>query len=190
MKYRTIILLVLALVGSQFVSLSVKAQSATSVRTYRVGRVGNLELTVPTVWQESSKTLEKPPAVTLAYSLISSKDFYMKVTTAWEQQEERSSRDPAWLRAAVQRAGQKLLSRASESKLELIEIKSANARGYYFQLTSKGNVPEGEFRYLTEGIVDLGKITLVFTTFSAKKDLPQIAESLQLVESARFVHTP
>ena len=114
----------------------------------------------------------------------------MKVTTAWEPQQQRSSRDPAWLRAAVERAGQKLLSRASESKLELIEINSANARGYYFRLTSKGNVPEGEFRYLTEGIVDLGKITLVFTTFSAKKDLPQLAESLRLVESARFVQTP
>lgn len=114
----------------------------------------------------------------------------MKVTTAWEPQQERSTRDPGWLRAAVEGAGQKSLSQASESKLELIEINSVNAKGYYFQLTSKGNVPEGEFRYLTQGIVDLGKVTLVFTTLSAKKDMPQIAESLRVVESARLVQQP
>jgi hypothetical protein len=143
-------------------------------------------MTVPSSWQEASRTLEKPPAVTLAYHLPSSKDFYMKVTTAWEPQEERSSREAGWLRRVVGKSGRSLLS-GSKSDLTLIEIHGPNANGYYFQLPHKDELPIGKFTYVTEGAIDLGKITLVFTTFSTSKDLPAVAESLRVIESARFV---
>jgi len=175
-----------ALFASQIVSFS-KAQSTNELRTYRVGSVGSLELTVPSTWLEVSKTLEKPHAVTLAYHLPSTKDFYMKVTTAWEPQEERSSRDTGWLRRAVETTGRKLLSQSSQTDISLFEIHGPNARGYYFQLPHYDELPIGRFTYVTEGAIDLGKITLVFTTFSTSKDLPAVAESLRVIESARFV---
>ena len=65
--------------------------------------------------------------------------------------------------------------------------KGLNANGYYFRLPHKDKLPIGEFTYVTEGIVDLGKITMVFTTFSKGKDLPAVADSLRVIESARFV---
>src|SRR6267378_4513223 len=155
-RYATTFLLMVSLLASQIVSFS-KAQPASELRTYRVGRVGNLEMTVPSAWQEVSRTLEKPPAVTLAYHLPSSKDFYMKVTTAWEPQEERSHREAGWLRRAVDKSGRALLS-GSKSDLTLIEIHGPNANGYYFQLPHKDELPVGKFTYVTEGAIDLGKI--------------------------------
>ena len=184
-RYITSSLLLIALLASQAVSFS-KLQSTNALRTYHVGSVGNLEMTVPSSWQEASRTLDKPPAVTLAYHLPSSKDFYMKVTTAWEPQEERSSREAGWLRRVVEKSGRSLLS-GSKSDLTLIEIHGSNANGYYFQLPHKDELPIGKFTYVTEGAIDLGKITLVFTTFSTSKDLPAVAESLRVIESARFV---
>jgi hypothetical protein len=144
-------------------------------------------MSVPVDWQENSRMLEVPPAVTLAYRLPSKKDFYMKITSAWEPQQERSSREPGWLRRAVEKAGQRLLGQSGERNLKLNEIHGPHAQGYYFQLAHKEKLPIGEFKYVLEGVIDLGKITVVFTVFSTVKDLPEISESLRVIESARFV---
>ncbi|OLE53674.1 MAG: hypothetical protein AUG51_12500 [Acidobacteria bacterium 13_1_20CM_3_53_8] len=183
----TTCLLIFALASTAAVIPSAKAQSANELRRYNVGTVGYLELSVPTDWQQSYKTLEAPPAVMIAYRLPSKKIFYMKVTVAWEPQQERSSRDPNWLRQAVERAGRALLNPSSQNDLRLIEIHGSNARGYYFQLPHKETLPIGEFKYVTEGVVDLGKITLVFSTYSTSRDVPSVSDSLRVVESARFV---
>src|SRR6184192_2586983 len=64
------------------------AQSVTASRSYRMGTVGNLEMTVPSSWRDNSKTLDKPQGVTLAYRLPSRTDFYMKVTAVWIPREK------------------------------------------------------------------------------------------------------
>src|SRR6266699_3484966 len=79
-------------------------QSVTASRSYRMGTGGNLEMTVPSSWQDNSKTLDKPQGVTLAYRLPSRTDFYMKVTAVWIPPEKRSSVEPAWVRHAVERS--------------------------------------------------------------------------------------
>lgn len=64
---------------------SAQAPSATiATRSYPISTVGSVEMSVPVHWQENVRLLEVPPAFTLAYRLPSSKDFYMKVTSAWE----------------------------------------------------------------------------------------------------------
>jgi hypothetical protein len=74
-----------------------------ATRSYKVSTVGRVEMSVPVKWQENVRLLEVPPAFTLAYRLPSTKDFYMKVTSAWEPQQERASRDPGWLRRGIER---------------------------------------------------------------------------------------
>jgi hypothetical protein len=152
-------------------------------RSYKVSTVGSVEMSVPVHWQENVRLLEVPPGFTLAYRLAFTKDFYMKVTSAWEPQQERSSRDPGWLRIAVEKAGVAL----DEDRLRLNEISSPSAKGYYFQLAHKEKFPIGEFKYLLEGTVDLGTITVVFSAYSNKKDAPEFIEALKVIQSARFV---
>src|SRR5205814_10248012 len=60
--------------------------------------------------------------------LPSTKDFYMKVTTAWEPQEERSSRDAGWLRRAVETTGRKLLFQSSQTDISLFELDRKSTR--------------------------------------------------------------
>lgn len=180
-------LLLLAIASLQGASPSIRAQSTDRQRRYKVGAVGELEMSVPADWQEVSKTLETPHAVTLAYHLPSRKDFYMKVTTAWEPQQERSSRDPGWLRQAVEKSGRALLDKSVQSELKLVEIRGPNVRGYYYQLPYRQKFPIGEFSYVTEGAVDLGKITAVFSTYSTTKDSAAIGDSLRVIASARFI---
>jgi hypothetical protein len=146
-------------------------------------------MSVPVYWQEVSKPIESVPAVTLAYHLSSRKDFYMKVTTAWEPQQERSSRDPDWLRRAVEKSGRRLLDSSTQSELRLVEIRGPNAKGYYFQLPYRQKFPIGEFSYVTEGVVDLGRITVVFSIYSTTLDSAAVSDSLRVIESARFIQS-
>jgi hypothetical protein len=71
----------------------------------------------------------------------------------------------------------------------LTQISSSGGSGYYFQSPGYDRFPMGEFTYITEGILDLGEVTFVFSTYSNTKDLPELPDALRVVESARFVPT-
>jgi hypothetical protein len=159
-----------------------KPRANVATRSYKISTLGSIEMAVPTHWQENVRLLDVPPAFTLAYRLPSTKDFYMKVTSAWEPQQERASRDPGWLRRAVERAG-----KAIDKDLKLIEVNGAIAKGYYFQVPHKEKFPIGEFKFLLEGTVDLGTITVVFSAYSNQKDASEFGEALSVIESARFL---
>jgi hypothetical protein len=154
-------------------------------RTYRMGPVGNLEMTVPSNLQEVSKTLEKPEGVTLAYRLASRTDFYMKVTAIWISPEGRKFKQAGWVRRAVEKSARGIVGYSKTPTLT--QIFSPGGSGYYFQSPGYDRLPIGEFHYITEGIVDFGAVTFVFTIYSNTKELPEIADSLRVVESARFV---
>ncbi|MGI8469635.1 MAG: hypothetical protein ACR2N3_14410 [Pyrinomonadaceae bacterium] len=150
-----------------------------------MGSVGNLEMTVPSNWQERSKTLDKPQGVTLAYRLPYRTDFYMKVTAIWIPPESRASRESEWMRHAVEKSARYIVG-SSGNLPALTQISSPGGNGYYFQSPGYDRFPIGEFHYITEGVLDLGEVTFVFTTYSNTKDLPEITNSLRVVESARF----
>src|SRR4051812_1097405 len=101
-------LLTVVLFISYAVSLAA-AQSATASRSYRMGTVGNLEMTVPSSWRDNSKTLDQPQGVTLAYRLPSRTDFYMKVTAVWIPPEGRTSREAGWVKRAVEKTARGLV---------------------------------------------------------------------------------
>jgi hypothetical protein len=163
------------------------SQSATAAsRYYRMGTVGNLEMTVPSSWQDNSKTLDKPQGVTLAYRLPSRTDFYMKVTAVWIPPDGRTSREAGWVKQAVETTARGLVG-SSKSLPTLVHISSRGGTGYYFQSPGYDRFPIGEFTYITEGILDLGEVTFVFSTYSNTKDLPELVDALRVVESARFV---
>ena len=179
------------LIGLFFVSQTIPvavSQSATASRSYRMGTVGNLEMTVPASWQDNSKTLDKPQGVTLAYRLPSRTDFYMKVTAVWLPPESRGSREAGWVKRAVEKTARGLVG-SSKPLPTLSQITSSGGSGYYFQSPGYDRFPIGEFTYITEGILDFGEVTFVFSTYSNTKDFPELADALRVVESARFVPT-
>jgi len=116
------------------------SQSATASRSYRMGTVGNLEMTVPSSWQDNSKTMDKPQAVTLAYRLPSRTDFYMKVTCVWLPPEARSAREAGWVKRAVEKTARGL-DGGQKPLPTLTQIWSPGGSGYYFQAPSYERFP-------------------------------------------------
>ena len=178
-------LLMICLLVSHSVSSAAIPQLTTESKTYRMGTVGHLEMTVPSDWQEVSKTLDKPQGITLAYRLPSRTDFYMKVTAVWIPPEGRKSRGPDWVRRAVEKSARGIVG-PSKTLPTLRPTSSPGGSGYYFQSAGYDRFPIGEFTYITAGVLDLGEVTFVFSTYSNTKDLPEIMDSLRVVESAHF----
>ena len=112
----------------------------------------------------------------------------MKVTAVWIPPEGRASREAGWVKRAVEKTARGLVG-ASKPLPTLSQITSSGGSGYYFQSPGYDRLPIGEFTYITEGILDFGEVTFVFTTYSNTKDLPELADALRVVESARFVAT-
>ena len=153
-----------------------------------MGTVGHLEMTVPSNWQDNFKTLDKPQGVTLAYRLPLRTDFYMKVTAVWIPPEERSSVEPGGVRGAVERSARSIAG-PSKSVPALIAVSATGGNGYYFQTPGYDSLPIGEFHYIVAGVLDLGGVTFIFTTYSNTKDLPELGDALRVIESAHFVAT-
>ena len=179
-RFLTVLLLV-----SYPISLAV-SQTSSASRSYRMGTVGHLEMTVPSNWQENSKTLDKPQGVTLVYRLPSRTDFYMKVTAVWIPPEGRATLGAARVERAVEKTARGLVG-PSKPLPTLRQILSPGGSGYYFQSPGYDRFPIGEFTYITEGILDFDEITFVFSTYSNTKDLAELADALRVVESAHFV---
>lgn len=162
------------------------SQSATVSRSYRVGAVGTLEMTVPSSWQDNSRTLDKPQSVALSYRLPSRTDFYMKATAVWLAPEARASRETGWVKGAVEENARALVG--GQNPLPTVtQISSSGGSGYYYQSPGYDRLPIGEFTFITDGVLDLGEVIFIFTTYSNTKDLPELADALRVVESARFV---
>lgn len=183
LKHITYLLISLFLVSIPGTVQSQAPSSTIVPRSYNISTLGRVEMSVPVAWQENVRLLDEPPAFTLAYRLPDSNDFYMKVTGAWEPQQERDARDPRWLLSAVERVGQRL----DKKNLKLVEVNGPSAKGYYFQLAHKEKFPIGEFKFMLVAIVDLGKITVAFSAYANQKDAPQFIEAVKIMESARFV---
>jgi len=183
----TVRLLAVLLLISQAAALALP-QSPAASRSYRLGSVGNLEMTVPSSWQDNSKTLDKPEGVTLAYRLPSRTDFYMKVTAIWIPPEGRGARAAGWVKRAVEKTARSLVG-PSQPFPTLTQIWSPSGSGYYFQSPGYDRLPIGEFSYITEGVLDFGEVTFVFTAYSNNKNLSELGDALRVVESARFVAT-
>jgi hypothetical protein len=97
--------------------------------------------------------------------------------------------DPAQLRAAVERQGFALLPGAVETELTLVELKSRlGAIGYFYRLTDRREkLPMGEWRYMCQGLVSLGPLSMSVTVFQASQDKDQLWRVLGWLQKAQYI---
>ncbi len=84
--------------------------------------------------------------------------------------------------------GQRGLSNTVETAIELHELKGAKASGYYYRLTDRRYVNETptppEYKYLTQGLANLGPLVLNFQLFD--DDAATEEEALNVIRTAQI----
>jgi hypothetical protein len=89
------------------------------------------------------------------------------------------NRELAAIKSMVEMMGRRLLPDSKETELEVLDLRTANALGYYYELSDKHDKPE-EYKYISQGylLVPGGAISFTFlcndearTEFTALKKL-------------------
>jgi tetratricopeptide (TPR) repeat protein len=94
---------------------------------------------------------------------------------------------PTDLRGAVEKAGRNALAGAVETRLELRELGLKTAPGFYFTLQDKELVgkalAEGEYPFMTQGMMVVGNQLCVFTALCTEKGDKQLGPMLAVLRS-------
>ena len=95
------------------------------------------------------------------------------------------------IKRAVKAMGEALLSGSVEKRLELTRLDGRSGAGFFYSLTDKRTeLPEGEFRHMTQGIVAIGPLRLAFTVLSDQPDSAAQKVTLDLLRTADCEPSP
>jgi hypothetical protein len=178
--------LILATLLSLQVPLAL-AQAALPQRFALPGH-GQLQLTVPASWHAEVHEGAQPLPPTITFTSSAGAPCEMLVTPIWPMGDMKALPDANGLREQVASAARGVAPQAVEQSLPLHELGGGAAHGYYFAATDKAPKP-GEFKYLTQGIVNLGDIELTFTVLTNDGQETVVRSALDMLRSASHVTT-
>ena len=178
------LIFVMALIVTFLGTSIVDAADPKTIRKYPIPEHGTLELNVPTSWKVEVHKPQKDMPPTIIYKPASGDDFQVLVTVLWSKTGEQDFNNPTKIRALVEQDGQKILSKAVETRLVVQQMRGVNNIGYFFSLTDKSPNP-GEFRYLTRGAIGVGNLLLNATILHRVKESESVKDALSMLREAK-----
>lgn len=160
--------------------------SEQQARSYAIPGHGELELKVPEEWKDSVKRPSHDLPPTLIFTPRSDKTFKLLVTVFWNAKKDPQFNKPETIAELVTVLGNRQLSTAQETKLDIAEITMPQRGpiGYIYTLTDKAPAP-GSFEYMTQGIFAAGDFQLSFTLLSHEIKPAAMRATLKALATAK-----
>ena len=170
----------LALVISFFIAATAFAGSP---RVFELPDHGALTLAVPDGWTDkvNRPSNRLPPTILLRPGAAGSGE--VLITAGWPIPPVTKLPDEAGIRSEVATVAKKIAPQSVEGTLSLQELKGIEGRGFYFSATDRAPGP-GEYKYLTQGIVRVGDISLVFTVLTNDGQEAVVKAALEMLRKA------
>jgi len=164
-----------------FIALLVAAATlASPVARAAEARLAALAVTLPDGWrlQESSES------DTLLFGPAQGSDFSAALTT-YPEYNKPAAYDAEVLHTFSEQQVESFANQLQEKDLPLKEFKSGTAHGFFFEGTDANpNLPPGEFRYMTRGVMLVGQAFYIFTILSNEKSGKAQAQGLAMLRGA------
>ena len=94
-------------------------------------------------------------------------------------------RSTSEIKRAAKAMGEALLPGSVERKIELEHVAGADGSGFFYTLTDKASeLPEGEFRVTTQGIMAIGELRLAVTVLAQEKGSAASTMAFSLLRTA------
>jgi hypothetical protein len=145
---------------------------------------GTVTMPVPADWRSD---LNQPPGnqpPTVLLKPRSGPPFQMFVALLWPIGAPIKQVTDDLLKQMTTLAAQSAEAQSVEGKLEPRVINGAQGSGYYFKATNKVLRP-GEFKYLTQGVLQCGSVTLGFTIMSNEGQEATLKTAMDILTGAR-----
>jgi hypothetical protein len=155
--------------------------------TYKVAEEKSVTMDVPQGWIDEVGLGKEASAPTIEFSPEekggSSK---VMVTPILIQEGGPDFRDPELIRMLLEEMGEKVLSNAVEKEISLNPIQGNAGSGFHYTITDKRpQLPPGEYRYMTQGGINVDGLLVMFTVFTNEKGPPVVREALEMIAGAR-----
>ena len=158
-----------------FLWLGLGTWARAAVREYPVTARESVRLTVPDGWKETVTNSITKPVVTVRFSPEQGDDFAVLVTFG-------PNEGTNGVRLAVEAAARNAGISSAERKAEIKKLKGRQVAGYYFSLSDRA--PESGWKYLTQGIVEIGDLMAAFTLLSNDAKSKIRIHGLEMVRNA------
>ena len=173
------------------INIFAKSENQNEYRTdsesFAIPGHGELIINVPKIWNYRYKTTndDKPPIITL-YNLDKNKGeiYQLNLSILWEDGFQRNISSPEYIRSLVEQTGKEVLVHSDQTKLKLEKISGRYGVGYFFNL-SDSNASSGEYQFLTQGALGVGRLLLIFSLFSNDNDSILQEALMKIIMSAK-----
>ena len=151
---------------------------------------GVLTLDVPRVWNYNFtiKGSNEFPIITF-YNLDKDKEeiYQLNLSVLWEDGFKRNISSPEYIQSLVEKTGKQALINSDQTNLSLKKITGQDGVGYLFNLSDSG-ADIGEYQFLTQGALAVGKLLLIFSLFSNDNESILQEALLKIIMSAQHHH--
>ena len=156
----------------------------TGFRSYQLAKHGSLQLSVPNSWNDQMRQRQPDSPPTILFTPERGYGFNVQVTPLWLAKQDAKLPAMEELKTVISSAADDAKPHAVESEIPIREIQGASGAGYYFTLTD--HAPKsGEFKFMTQGMLRVGKVMLAFTILSNDSTESAVADALIMLRGAR-----
>jgi len=166
-----------------FSVLGVASAGELSIRRIPLPGHGDFVIAVPDAWNIKTGQPGSGMPPTLILSAKSGAPFEILITPIWSMAGKPAPLDSASIRREVEGAANAAKPQAVEKVLAIETINAASGTGYYFTATDRAPNP-GEYKYLTQGILPVGQLTVTFTILTNDGSDATVSAALLLLRDA------
>lgn len=172
----------LALIAAALAAPGLAAEDA-SFRRYELPNRDTLELSIPAGWADHVEQPAGggPPTLEFATSEGGPKQVFVR--PEWADPTAKEVRELPMLRDAIRDLAERTRPEASESYLEIRQLNGVNGVGYYFSATLREPGADG-FRYLNQGALQVGSLTLWFDILTNEGQDTVALEAFTMLQTA------
>ena len=155
-------------------------------RIYDLTSHGQLHLPIPKGWNEELRKHPGDFPPTIFISGFEGSPFVVFVTPRWSDvNDSHEFGTPKSIHEIVAKAAAAAAPESVEGKLSIVTMGGGQGPGYYFDATDKAPKP-GDFTYMTQGAIGVGKLVCTFTILTNDKKSPVKNKALTMVTRASW----
>jgi len=158
----------------------------SEIRSYQLRKNGSIQLLVPNSWHDE---VRQPPGnlpPTIIFKPRTGESFQILLTPMFSLSKSMVMPELPEVKRNVEEAVEDAKRQAVENVILVQTLKSDSVAGYYFSATDKAPRP-GEYKYMTQGMLRIGKLAPTFTVLSNDGVDGVVSDSFAMLKSAVHV---
>lgn len=153
--------------------------TSTPERKFKVPENGYFVIAVPSDWTDQVQQLSNRLPPTIVFGPGSGSSFQVLITPI----RRPGPQSLPQLRATVERAAEDAKAQSVEKALPIREFQGRSGPGYHFSSTDRAPKP-GEYKFLTQGILLVGDLTVTFTILTNEGQEQVVRQALDGLKNA------